>query len=163
MPVTLTRYAEAATFLRTALLLGLIKPEAAIAWADDVIAKDSSAPPNVLTLAITKPELSAVREVLRPLAFATESSGIIDSVLGIAARDLAHGRRSVDDTLRVFVQCRRFLKLESTLAEEIGVLELRQMVVASGSAEKLEEIRSRVAALAARFVEIPSVVEIGGG
>lgn len=161
---TETRYAEAATFLRTALLLGLIKPEDAIAWADDVVRHDPAPPSIVLTLAITAPELSSVREVLRPLAFDTEPSSVIHAVLGLAARDLARGRRGIDDTLQVFSQCRALLRLEPGLAREIAVLQMQHMVARSGDdAARLEQIRASVVALASRFLEIPPVVRVSAG
>lgn len=161
---TETRYAEAATFLRTALLLGLLKPEDAIAWADEIVRHDPAPASSVLTLAITTPELSTVREVLRPLAFASEPSSVIDAVLGLAARDLARGRRGVDDTLQVFSQCRAFLKLEPRLADEIALLQMQHMVARSGDdAARLEQLRARVVELASRFLEIPPVVDVGAG
>lgn len=105
-------YAEAASFLRAALLLGLLSPEDVIAWSDQIIREDPCPPAFTYTLSLTRPELSSVREVLRPVALSAEPLGVIEAVLGLAARDMASGRRTVDDTLRVLTQLRRFLELD---------------------------------------------------
>lgn len=147
-------YVESATFLRTALLLGLITPEEVIAWSDEILRDDSDPPPFAYTLSLTKPELSAVREVLRPVASAAEPPGVIDAVIGLAARDLVSGRRDIDDTLRVLAQLRRFLRLEAWLYEEIKALELRHMAALGGPSEQLDEARSRVAEFVARYATV---------
>jgi len=152
-------YAEAATYLRTALLLGLISPEDAVAWADAVISEDAAPPAIVYTLALTPPELSAVREALRPLAFPAESPRVIEAVLGLAARDLLGGRRNPDDTLRVLTQLRRFVKLDAGLDEEIKNLGALHMLALAGvSSDQLEEIRGRVRALVGRYAAVRPVL-----
>lgn len=152
-------YAETATYLRTALLLGLIIPEQAIAWADSVIHNDPTPPALIYTLALTAPELSAVREALRPLALVAEPSSVIAAALGLAARDLASGRRNVDDTLRVLSQLRRFVKLDPHLDAEIKNLVAEHMLAIAGiRPERLEAIRARVASLMAGYATVQPLV-----
>ena len=156
-------YAEAATYLRTALLLGLITPEDAIAWADAVILRDAAPPAVVYTLALTPPELSSVREALRPLAFPAETAPVIEAVLGLAARDLLGWRRNPDDTLRVLSQLRRFVRLDAGLDEEIKNLDAQHMLaVAGASSDQREAIRTRVWELVARYAAVRPLLRTHG-
>lgn len=147
-------YAEAASFLRAALLLGLLSPEDVIAWSDQIISEDPCPPAFTYTLSLTRPELSSVREVLRPVALSAEPLGVIEAVLGLAARDMASGRRTVDDTLRVLTQLRRFLELDPRLNEEITVLEHGHMLAVAGLTDQLEQTRMRVVSFVNRYAHV---------
>src|SRR5436305_8132343 len=132
---------EQATFLRTALLLGLITPQLVIEWCDRVIREEPEPPPAFFALSLTPPELSAVRDALRPLALPSEPPSVVAALLGVLARDLQSGYRSADDTVRVLAQLRRFAKLEMELSADIATLEQEHMLAEAGLRPSLGEAR----------------------
>lgn len=120
-----TSYRDDATFYRSALLLGLIKGEAVVAWSDDVIARDPGAPHAFVDIASTDPaDLTALREAIYPLCDSKEaaSAGVIHRILGCVSRDLASGRRGFDDTMTVLSQVRKFLRVGDAMNETLKSL-----------------------------------------
>ncbi|MEO7084056.1 MAG: hypothetical protein ABI442_19530 [Gemmatimonadaceae bacterium] len=113
MPSTTWSHRDEATFLRAALLLGLIKGDVAIAWADGLVHHDPSPSAELLELSLTPAaDLSAVRHALWPLAHPAESPDVIRRLIAVAAVDYTSGKRSFADTIQVLRQrnsptCRR--------------------------------------------------------
>ena len=98
-----------ATFYRAALLLGLVPGEHVVAWADQVIHHEPHPPLEIYVVAMTPVgDLTRLRDALLPLAEETESPEVVRELLGIVARDLADGRRNVEDNA-VPTQTRRLL------------------------------------------------------
>lgn len=122
-----------ATFLRAALLLGLISGQDVVRWADERIHHDVSPAPAIYDLALTPAaDLSAVRIALQPLADEAESPVIVGRLLAVVHRDLATGRRSVADTVRVFAQMRGLIVLPDSVRAELDVFEDTHMLAVSG-------------------------------
>lgn len=116
-------YREQATFYRAALLLGLVRGDAVVHWADSIIAHDASAPATFVDVASTNPDdLSAMRHALYPLCDDRESVPVVRRILGVVSDDLESGRRSFDDTMRVLTQVRRFLRLDPATDDELKAL-----------------------------------------
>ena len=113
-------WSEQAGFFRSALLLGLIKGDLAVRWADDVLATGGDVPHAFVEISTTDPDdLSALRHALLALCDERPSPGIVDALLGLVARDLESERRSFPDTVRVLVQLRKFLKIDPALDEQL--------------------------------------------
>ena len=111
---------SAATFHRTALLLGLTTGDAVVAWADAALACDPSPPDALICVALVAPtDLSALRSALQPLAADPEPPEIVMAMISLLARDLASGRRSCADSCEVLRQLLRFLVLPAALHDEI--------------------------------------------
>ena len=144
-------YAEQASFYRAALLLGLSTPEAVIAWADGIVRDDAAPPSAIIDVALAPAELTALRSALAPLALIPEPESVVHRLLVLTARDLATGRRSVDDTVRVFTQMRRLLRLASEIETELNQLENNHMLAAAGVTNDLDASRERVRDWLARF------------
>jgi hypothetical protein len=150
-----------ATFLRTALLLGLITPQRVIEWCDGVIHEESSPAPGFFALALTRPELTAVRDALRPLAMPTEPPSVVVALLGVIARDLQSGYRSPEDTVRVLIQFRKYVKLEREIAAEIASLEQQHMLAEAGLRPSLDEVHQSVREFLRSYNTIEAPVSIG--
>ena len=83
-------YREQATFYRAALLLGLLRGERVIAWADAAIADDPGAPAAFADIAITPPaEFTLLRQNLLLLASEKESPAVVAGLIDLIHRDLA--------------------------------------------------------------------------
>ena len=71
-------HASQAALYRAALLLGLMRGEDVIAWADAVIASDAAAPAACVEIATTPPgDLTALRERLFALCEGRESPATV--------------------------------------------------------------------------------------
>jgi len=114
---------EQATFFRAALLLGLIRGEHVVAWADAVIATEASPSEALTDLATTPPgDLTMLRQRLLVIGREKESEGVVRALAGLVHRDLASGRRTLGDTMTVLKQLRAFVAVGSTLNEQIKTL-----------------------------------------
>jgi hypothetical protein len=114
---------EQATFFRAALLLGLIRGERVVAWADAVIAMEPSPPEAFTDLATTPPDdLTMLRQRLLAIGREKESEGVVRALAGLVHRDLASSRRTLGDTMTVLKQLRAFVAVGSALNEQIKTL-----------------------------------------
>src|SRR5438045_738324 len=130
----MTVRSEEAAFYRTALLLGLIRGNDVIRWADAVIGAEPAAPAALLELATTSPDdLSALRERLFEAGGGGESPAMIRRVIGLIHGDLASGRRSFHDTMTVLKQLRAFVKVDRELNEHLKMLGVGVAIAAPGS------------------------------
>jgi hypothetical protein len=130
----MSRTNEEAAFYRAALLLGLIRGEEVIRWADEVIASDESAPPAFADIATTPPDdLTALRRRLFDAGGGVESQAVVRKVIGLIHRDLSSGRRGLQDTMTVLKQLRAFVAVDRALNEHLKTLGVDMFVAAPGS------------------------------
>ena len=111
---------DEAAFYRAALLLGLVRGEDVVRWADEVLGREADAPSPLVELSTIEPDsITALRQQLFELSGEGETNEVVGRVLGLVQRDLASGRRSFDDTRTVLKQLRAFLKLNRDLNEQL--------------------------------------------
>jgi hypothetical protein len=135
--VTAGDYGERATFFRAALLLGLIRGDLVIAWADDVLARDGGVPPAFAEIATTPADdLRLLRQRLLLVGSERESDAVVRGLAGLVHRDLASGRRSMGDTMTVLKQLRAFIKVTPALNDRLKTLGVDVAVTTSGSRER---------------------------
>ncbi len=152
-------YAEEATFYRAALLLGLIRGPQVVAWADALLAADASPPGALVEVSSTPPDdLTQLRYHLWSIGGDTESSAAVRALVGLVHRDLAGGRRSFDDTMRVSKQLRTSVAVGATLNEHLKTLGVDVAVSAPGSMER-REAEARVRAWLAEYGVEPASLE----
>jgi len=114
-------YALEATYYRTALLLGLIQGEEVHRWAEGIIQRDPTPPPEILELvSIPSSDLSALRYGLWSLAVEPEPPAILRAMFGLLHADLTAGRRSVLDSVTVLRQMRSMLRLPAPLYADLN-------------------------------------------
>lgn len=86
---------EQATFDRAALLLGLIRGDRVIAWADRVLATDSDVTPALVEIATTPADdLTLLRQRLLLVGSERESETVVCALVALVHQDLSSGRRS---------------------------------------------------------------------
>src|SRR5689334_9276812 len=111
-------HAEQATFFRAALLLGLIRGDRVVAWADTVIATESSPPEAFAEISTTPAEdLTLLRQRLLLVGSEKESETVVRALASLVHRDLASGRRTIGDTMTVLKQLRAFVAVGPLLNE----------------------------------------------
>jgi hypothetical protein len=143
-------YTEQAMFYRAALLLGLIRSERVVAWADAAIADDPSSPAAFIEIATCPPDdLTLMRQRLLLLAPAKESEGVVRALVGLVQRDLSSGRRSLGDTMTVLKQLRAFVAVNRELNEELKTLGV-DMAMSPPDSPARAEAEARVRAWLAR-------------
>jgi hypothetical protein len=119
---------DRASFYRTALLLGLVRGERVVQWADDQIARSATPQPLFVELATTSPDdLTTMRQVLFGLSGEHPSVAVVQAVLGLVGHQLASGRRSVTDTVTVLGQLRGMVRLPPHIVDDLRRLELESM------------------------------------
>jgi hypothetical protein len=137
----------------TALLLGLVNGHDVVAWADGVIATSDAPHPALFDVSLTPPhDLSGLRVALQPLAGEGESPDLVREMLALAARDLATGRRSAADTVRVLAQMRRMVALPVGLDHELDALEDGHMLAQAGVEGTPAAAEARIRAWLEQFV-----------
>ena len=147
-------YIEAATFHRAALLLGISDGETVIAWADLVLEVDPVPPAAIADVVLVPPgDLSAMRAALQPLAAATESPRVLRALLGVIARDVHTGRRSVKDTVTVLSQVRRGIFIPQQMHWALDTIEDDFMLANAGVTSELADCEGRVRAWLAPFTD----------
>ena len=109
-------YSLAATYLRTGLLLGTIRGESAVQWAERAIEADPAHPDALLdVVSVPATDLSGLRHALWPLVAEPEPLVVLETVLGHLHRDLVSGQRTLTDTLTILRQMRSMLRLPPAL------------------------------------------------
>lgn len=137
-------YAEQAMFYRAALLLGLIRGDRVIAWADAAIARDPSSPAAFTEISTCPPDdLTLMRQRLLLLAPPKETETVVRALVGLAHRDLASGRRSLGDTMTVLKQLRAFVAVSRELNEQLKTLGV-DMAMSPPSTSARAEAEARV-------------------
>lgn len=134
-----------ATYYHTALLLGLCEGREAVAWADVSIQTETDPHTALFDVSLTSPlDLSALRHAIAPLTVNPVPMPIVEEMLRLAADDLASGRRSVTDTVRVLAQMRRMLVLPAALGAQLATLENEHMLAGAGIGLSLAESEAQV-------------------
>ncbi len=114
-------HAQAATYFRTALLLGLVRGDVVQQWATAVIEREPSPPPAFFDLVSVAPDdLSELRHALWPLVTEPPPAGVLQALLGRLHQQLASGGRSLADTLTVLRQMRSMLRLPADLYADLN-------------------------------------------
>ena len=132
--MTAVNYADQAALYRAALLLGLVRGDEVIRWADLVIGEDASAPAAFVEIATTDPDdLTSLRERLLAIGEARESSQVVRRLIGLVQRDLASGRRTLQDTMTVIKQLRAFVAVDRDLNEHLKALGVDIFMAPAGS------------------------------
>ena len=135
----MTLYRDRAAFYRAALLVGLVRGEEVIAWADEVIAADAPAPAAFIDIATTAPsDLTVLRHRLLMATDEHESPAVVGSLLGVVNRDLASGRRTLPDTMTVLKQLRAFIRVDRALNEQLKTLGVDVALAAPGSPQRAD-------------------------
>jgi len=130
-------YADEAALYRAALLLGLVRGDEVIRWADEVIGRDAGAPVAFAEIATTPADdLTRLRECLYEAGGGKESGEVVRRLIGLVQRDLASGRRTLPDTMTVLKQLRAFVTVDRTLNEQLKTLGLDVAVAPPGSPER---------------------------
>jgi hypothetical protein len=113
-------HAEQAGFYRAALLLGLVRGDVVVQWADDVIAGASHVPAAFIEIASTRPDdVTALRLALLGVCDERESPAVVRAVLAEVGRDLSSGRRGFADTMTVLKQVRQLLRVEPAVNDQL--------------------------------------------
>jgi len=116
-------YAEQATFFRAALLLGLIRGDRVVAWADAALATDDSPTAALAEIATTPADdLTMLRQRLLVVGREKEPEAVVRALAGLVHRDLASGLRTIGDTMTVLKQLRAFVAVGPVLNEQIKTL-----------------------------------------
>jgi post-segregation antitoxin (ccd killing protein) len=136
--MTVVAYAEDAAFYRAAVLLGLIRGDEVIRWADGVLAEDSP-PALFVEIATTPPDdLTLLRQRLFDAGGERESVEIVRRLIGLVHGDLASGRRSFADTMTVIKQLRAFVTVDRDLNERLKTLGVDVFMAAPGTPARAE-------------------------
>jgi hypothetical protein len=121
-----------ADVLRTVLALGIVSDVDVVSWADALLATEPDPSGLLAGVALTVPELSALREALRPLAEPTDEGRLAAANLTFLARDSALATHSVSDRVRLLSHLRREIRLPAPIAEGIKLFEDRLMLATAG-------------------------------
>jgi hypothetical protein len=137
--VSVGDYGERATFYRAALLLGLIRGDRVIAWADGVLASDPEVPSALAEISTTPAEdLTLLRQRLLLVGSERESDAVFRALAGLVYRDLASGRRTIGDTMTVLKQLRAFIKVTPALNDRLKTLGVDVAMTTPGSPERAD-------------------------
>ena len=137
--MTAADYGERATFYRAALLLGLIRGDIVIAWADEVLTSDGGVPPAFAEIATTPAEdLTLLRQRLLLVGSDKESDAVVRALTGLVHQDLASGRRTIGDTMTVLKQLRAFIKVTPALNDRLKTLGVDVAMTTPGSHERAD-------------------------
>lgn len=119
---------QQATFFRTALYLGLVTGRDVVAWADGLLAVGSDPPPAVVHLAaVPEHDITGLRLALLRLGPEREPWPVTQGVLGLVARQLEDGRRSLHDTRTVLHQLRQGVAVPADVADTLKAFEVEGM------------------------------------
>ena len=153
---------QQATFLRAALLLGLVPGEAAIRWAEAIVEHDPDPPAALIEVTMTPAEdLTALRFALQPLADPTESAAITKAILALVRRDLMTRRRQLADTVTVLGQIRRHLVVSEAIRNDLDTLEDDFMLANAGVVGEVEASRTRIGEWLTQFADADRSIGAG--
>jgi hypothetical protein len=137
------RVRNQAALYRAALLLGLVRGDVVIRWADSVIEEGDTAPYAFIELSTIDPaDVTALRHALLALCDEKENDVVARKLLALIDADLRSGRRSYKDTLMVLRQMRSFLKLPRPVDDQIKTL-LVESYAAKPEEGAIVELRAR--------------------
>lgn len=118
--MTPVRNADQATFLRTALFLGIVQGQRVVAWADHVIVHSADIPDAFIDMAmIPAGEFTALRLALLKIGTEHPSSTTVLAILGLIDRQLHTGQRSFQDTMSVLKQMRGSIRIPAEISDRV--------------------------------------------
>ena len=130
-------HGEDAAFYRAALLLGLLRGQAVIDWADQILGSEATPPAGFVDISTTPPDdLTLLRERLFAVATPKESAVVVGRLIGLVQRDLVSGRRTFPDTMTVLKQLRAFMAVGRDLNEQLKTLGVDVAMAAAGTPER---------------------------
>lgn len=157
-----TGYRQQATFLRAALLLGLVPGEAAIRWAEAILHENPNPPAPLVDVVMIPPgDLTSLRFALQPLADPAETPAITRAILALVRRDFTTRRRELVDTVTVLGQIRRHVLVSDTIKGELDTLEDDFMLAKTGVTGTVETSRARVAEWLEQFADADRSIGAG--
>ncbi len=121
-----------ADFLRASLLLGLVREHEVMAWANALLANATESVALLADVALARPELTTVREALRPLAEPSEPSTSGAALLAFLTADPTAAALVLPDRIRVLTQLRREGILAEPIASALKSFEDRWMLASAG-------------------------------
>lgn len=137
---------HSAAFLRTALLLGIIREREVIEWAETMLLQQQLHHGALADVAGSAAELTALREALGPLAQAVDSQHIAQAILAFLARDETCRSLPVFSLVRILSDLRREHELPMELDDSIKAFSDRWMLGTAGvgveTAPTAEEIHA---------------------
>jgi hypothetical protein len=124
-------YARQATYYRTGLLLGMVRGDEVVRWAEEAIAAAAVPHRPLLEIVSTPPgDLSALRHALWPLVVDPEPAAVVEALLGRLDADLTSGERNAGDTITIVRQIRSMLRLPRDLYDGLNAALVAQAVPA---------------------------------
>ncbi len=121
-----------ACVLRAALLVGRVHEREVIGWAEALLAGVTEPASFLADVASARPELTALREALRPLAAPVEPGALSEALLLYLATDPVAAVTSTPDRVRVLGQLRREGVFPVVVASAIKSFEDRWMLAGAG-------------------------------
>lgn len=121
-----------AAFLRAALLVGLIREREVVAWADALVAADAEPYALLADVALARPELTTIREALRPLAESSDDAHVADALVAFVANDSEARGLGIRDRVRVLVQLCREKLLAARLTAAVERFDEQLMLASAG-------------------------------
>lgn len=135
-----------ATFLRTALLAGVVREADACAWAEALLESATNQQGALAEVALAPLELTAMREALRPLASEALARDAGAALLAYMALDPATARLGVSDQLRVLSVLRREAVLSDAANTVSKEFEDRHMLASAAVAGEAGPVSAEVMA-----------------
>jgi hypothetical protein len=123
-----------AAFLRASLLVGLVHEREIASWAVGLMEHSSDHRSRLADVALARPELSSMREALRPIAEGTDAGTVTASLLMAVALEPAYDCRPASRRLTVLGHIRKDFLLPPELAVPIKAFEDRAMLARVGVA-----------------------------
>lgn len=121
-----------AAFLRAALLLGLIDEREVNAWAEALLETATESVGLLAEVALAQPELTTVREALRPLAEPSTRRELEPALLAFLAIDPVAAAFAAPDWIRLLEQLRREEIFSPTISSAIKRFKDRWMLASAG-------------------------------
>lgn len=121
-----------ADFLRTALLLGVVREPDVRAWADQLLSVTAEPFAMLAEVALAPLELTALRQALLPLAAPTPHDSTGAALLAFLASDQSATALATPDRIRVLAQLRGEGILLPELEDAIKAFEDRLMLASAG-------------------------------
>ena len=119
-----------ASVLRTARLLGLVRELDVRSWADELLESEIGRDTLLADVSLARPELTAVREALRPLAEPADEPAVAAAILTMIASDPVAAALSLRDRHRVLMELRSEVELPASVSDDIKLFEDRARLAA---------------------------------
>ena len=139
---------DQATFYRAALLLGLVRGDEVVRWADAELARAQNPPAALCDVALTPTgdgsALTALRAALRPLADEREPPAVVERLLRNVTEDFSSGRRNARDTITLLGQMRDSVVMSDELREQLHPFSIQNMFASVGAKGSIGDVEARL-------------------